>query len=428
MMIKFLYKDILLTTIICILYTLCIYIFNLDIIQIVALTILAVSIYNIYRTRKNRYLLLLNVIMLYFTYGIVMGEYLLQNNQPTFNNLRSFNGGEYYNRAVIMLFIFIVIYSIIIRNINYDISNNIKFKDNSIIFICIYILLIYIGVFCIDRVRSTSYSVNISSAYEYSYILFIFLCAYTNNERIKKYMVLILACIFIIQDFYYGGRITSIQIMITILSTLYIEKINLKQISIGMFIAIIIMNTISVYRVSYSIDSISLGNIIENLTQEMFVDDTATHAYGASITHIAGSEYFSIRDRINSFLGFILSIFLGGGSEITKLGNVTSLVHTVYTNVGGGIIFSHFYFWLGNMGLYIAPLIVGTMIIKLLKGKGQLSSLMLIGFITSMPRWYLYTPLALFRVVMFFIPIGYILCILAEKFLRGVSKIESITN
>ena len=124
-----------------------IWIFNIEGVNLLAIFILSISIYTIYKVRKNKYLLILNVVMLYFTYGIVVGEYLVGNKQPTFNDLRNFNNGQYYTIALVMLFIFILIYSIILNKKEYDEKFNIKFKSNNLIYLGLLVLLIYIGVF-----------------------------------------------------------------------------------------------------------------------------------------------------------------------------------------------------------------------------------------------------------------------------------------
>ena len=46
---------------------------------------------------------------------------------------------------------------------------------------------------------------------------------------------------------------------------------------------------------------------------------------------------------------------------------------------------------------------------KLFQSKKEIHRLMIIGIIATVPRWYLYTPLILFRAVIIFIPIGYMI-------------------
>lgn len=386
-----------------------IWIFNIEGVNLLAIFILSISIYTIYKVRKNKYLLILNVVMLYFTYGIVVGEYLVGNKQPTFNDLRNFNNGQYYTIALVMLFIFILIYSIILNKKEYDEKFNIKFKSNNLIYLGLLVLLIYIGVFEINRSVGDSYKVAVTSVYEYSYILFLFIILYSGNDKIKKIIIYTIASIFIIQDFYYGGRVTSIQITLVIVTTLFIDKVNMKNLLIGIFFVVILMSAISIYRLSYSLQNINLSDIIANLKEDLFVDSTAVYAYGSSITHIAGKDYFSLQECITSMIGFIVNIFFGSNSKLAKMGNVTKLVYPIYTNIGGGIIFSHFYFWMGWFGVILIPALISLLINKLFQSKKEIHRLMIIGIIATVPRWYLYTPLILFRAVIIFIPIGYMI-------------------
>lgn len=396
--------------------------------QIIAFLVLLVNVGIIYKSRRNSYSLLVGFLMLYFNYGIVVGEYLAKNKQPELNSIRMINNGYYYNLGIVMLLLFLVIYLVFIKVNDKSKYNAMYFKNNSIIFYSILIALVLICIFCVNRVRGYSYSVNISPIYEYSYILFIFLIRYSNNDGRKKIIIFLIASIFIIQDFYYGGRITSIQISLVIITGFYLNKINIKNLTIGVFIGIIIMSFVSSYRGSYSLDRASIMSVWENLKKDLFVDYTAIYAYNSSITHIAGGDFFNFGYKMKSFFGFIVSIFIGENSEIAKMGNVTRLVDPIYNNIGGGLIFSHFYFWLGWIGIVIGGIVISVILNKLIKGKHQISNLMLIGFIATMPRWYLYSPLAIFRSVFVFIPIAYVICIIIEGFFKGVRKNENITN
>ena len=80
--------------------------------------------------------------MLYFTYGIVVGEYLAQNYQPVFNSLRSIDDGKYYDMAIVMLLLFWVIYVSFTKFTNNDIENKLEFRENDLIFGGIYIILL----------------------------------------------------------------------------------------------------------------------------------------------------------------------------------------------------------------------------------------------------------------------------------------------
>lgn len=408
------YQNILFIMILSILSITFIWIFDFKNTQLLALGVLIINIYIVYKWRNNKYLLLLSLPMLYFTYGIVVGEYLAQNYQPVFNSLRSIDDGKYYDMAIVMLLLFWVIYVSFTKFTNNDIENKLEFRENDLIFGGIYIILLYICVFCINRVRGDSYSVQITTVYEYSYILFIFLILYSGSKKTKNILILILASIFIMQDFYYGGRITSIQILLVILAGLYRDKLNLRNMIMGLLIGVFVMSIISTYRNSYSLDNLSMTNIWKDLKDSLFVDATGVYAYGSSVTHIAGREYFSVSDKIKSLLGFIVNVFINSSSDLAKMGNVTNIVSPIYLNIGGGIIFSHFYFWLGWIGIILSGILTALIQNRLICGRTELANLMLIGFIATMPRWYLYTPLSLFRTVLFFIPIGYFLCCKAE--------------
>lgn len=301
----------------------------------------------------------------------------------------------------------------------------IKPKDNVVIFSVLVIALIFIGLFGIDRVHTSKYTVSISPIYEYSILLFLFAYYSSGNKPIRKLVILILMGMFIIQDFYYGGRITSMQIILVAISTIFYNRVTSKSALLITFVGIFVNSIVGVYRSNFTLEGFNLINFFITLRNRWFVFDTPVYAYYASATHVASVELInlSINERLGSLINFILSIFTGSESNS---GNVTRYVSENYfSNLGGGLLPTHFYFWLGYLGVIIAAVII-LLILRMISIRDkELYKLVTVVFISTIPRWFLYNPLRMFRMI-FFVCLLYPLFELGHKFLT--LSIKDVSN
>jgi hypothetical protein len=364
-----------------------------------SLSIIILNMIIVLKARKNIHLLIIILLIFYFNYSIIMGEYLAGNLKLKLNTLRFYNNGYYYKQGLFIMFIFISILALLIKSAS-KISVDFIRKRNNVIFFGLYILLIIIGIFFIDRSIGSSYSVQITPVYEYSFIIFIFLNYYSGKSKINEFLIIILALFFILQDFILGGRITSMQIILALAGTRYYKILNFKNILIGMILGVLLLTFVGAYRSSYTIEGLSIIGIFSAIKTDLFVQSTAVFAYAASITHIAASEIYSIHERLVSFLAFFIQIIIGSRNEFTNLGNVTGLARQHYLNYGGGLIFSHFFFWGSYFGVVVIGFIVSKIINKLIvnfDSNNDYFRVLSIIFISCVPRWYLYSPLEIFR-------------------------------
>lgn len=373
--------------------------FEIKVEKIYAILTLFLSFILLYKNRKNDELKILFFILLYFTYSIIMGEYLLGNLKLNFHGLQKYR--EYYLIGIKLLYLFVVILYL-------GIDKNIKkyklnvYKKNIILFNLIIAAILYIGTFKINRSNSSGYEVKILPMYEYVYLLFGYLGIYSNNEKKNKYIILALAFFIIIQDFIYGGRITSLQIVLVIFLLFYRKKITLRFIFLGSILGILIMNIVNNYRKAYNFSDTLIFDTLKETIKNGFINETAIYAYAASVTHIAASKLYESDFRMQSFFSFLRRIFNGGNWNGAEKALVTRISNQYFTNVGGGILPTHFYFWLGLVGAVCAFIFLTFIIRKIYYQKNQYFYLMMLFIVATSPRWYLYTPLNFFRGPIFF--------------------------
>lgn len=242
---------------------------------------------------------------------------------------------------------------------------------------------------------------RITPYYEYLTIIILFAIRYSGKIKYKINIIIILSLMLMIQDFLYGGRITSLQICFILMVTIFKEKINFKNLFKIFFIGIFLLSFIGAYREQYKFTNLLI--VINQLIKGGFAFDTPIYAYYSSATHVAASEILDNSIKINSLKEFLFNILFGNSDN---LGNITSYIskNLIY-NVGGGLIFSYFYFWLNYVGTIIIGIIVVIILNNITKFQSDLLDVMYIYLCISVPRWYLYTPLNIFRGTFIIIPI-----------------------
>ncbi|MFU7590433.1 hypothetical protein ACMX9J_16015 [Priestia sp. RMT2NF4] len=385
---------------------------------------LGFSILLLFKSRKNLPMFLVSFFILYCNYSVVMGEYFIGGSLGV--PLLQVKTIEHYGLNIRILLIFTSIVALLYksRNVKQN-SYSLVVKDNIAIFLGLLLILLYILAFGVNRADLSSYSVSITPLYEYSSILFLLAYYFSGNSKIRICILALLLVPYVLQDFYYGGRITSLQLILLFLVTVFLKRLSVKLVLVNGFIGIFLNSLVGAYRKSYSLDSLNIIDVFINIKDNLFVFDTPVFAYYSSATQIAASKVMSISDRLNSFEGFIGSIFAGESSS--EIGSVSRYVSTHYfMNVGGGFITSFFYLWLGLAGVILISLIVVFIFNKVGTGKNDYWRLVTVLIIFSTPRWYMYTPLSLIRPVLLF-SVLYLIVMLVHTMLVKIAGGKKLT-
>lgn len=362
--------------------------------KVCATLMLFFSLLFLYKSRKNLPLFLVAFFILYCNYSIAVGEYFVGGDLGA--PMIEVKTLEIYGLTVRALLLFISTVALFFKTKKVDFN---KFKvtpvDNIVAFYGLLLVLLGILLFGVKRGDLSSYTVSITPMYEYSSLLIFFAYYTSGRSPIRKALLTGLIIMFILQDFYYGGRITSLQLILLFLITILLKKLSVKLILIGGSVGIFINSFVDAYRQSYSLDSISAINVFNNMVDKLFVFNTPVYAFYASATHVAAEKYVSLQEKLYSFFDFFSSIFVGSSGGI---GDVTHYVSWNYFhNHGGGVVMSHFYFWFGWTGVIIAATIIVFILNRLGLSQNDFWKMIAITVIYSVPRWYLYTPLSLFR-------------------------------
>ena len=151
------------------------------------------------------------------------------------------------------------------------------------------------------------------------------------------------------------------------------------------------------------IDS-SISDVIQSMAKVAETGLTWDTAYSSWHTTLA---FYLFKDafRPNTlylFSQWVLSMFLGGSTVVDS--NLAELTHEYYLQYYGGVLPGFASFYLGVPGvvliaLYVSLLIRRVSYIAMPRGNksNDVSRLCALYFVTTVPRWFLYSPSPLFR-------------------------------
>ena len=260
---------------------------------------------------------------------------------------------------------------------------------------------------------------SVSAIYEYSILLFI--VGYYLFWRYKWYMIIstVLMMMFALQNVIYGERATALQELIIF----YVLFINKKQkpdfrkiIPLGIC-GVLVFTAVGMERANFSFSAEQIGKSIDALKKSGMTLDTAYAAYFCSLTFIKTEFILPQAERVQIFFNWLLSMVVGGG----MIGNcnVPVITRKYFVHYYGGVLpfYGHFHFgYFGAVAFSLIPAVYLNIIKRFNHSKGAFKCLLLYFVVTS-PRWYLYSPSPLIRgAILIFIV--YFVTIFADKILQ----------
>lgn len=369
-----------------------------------AITIIFCNFICVNNTKKNYFLLVIFLLITYFNYSILYANifFPLANSLYVINNLHT----SYFNISLnVLLFFNIGLFYILPKNIKptrtcYDCENG---YTNITLFFC-FLLLIYILIFEFDRGELGIGERNSGSPiYEYSIIIALIV---STKIRKKNWKILftIVFLLFAIQEMAYGGRVTALQYLLLIYLVFFSERYSIMSILPFAAIIMFIFTLVGTLRSEILQSNIEASYIWSSIIQGGFSLDTAYSAYFTSEMMTRLAENISINERLSLFYSFIESVFTGVGGVVRR--NLPSYVFNTYWHSFGGLCCHYMYFYLGYFGM-IFPLVFLKKYFSYINDHISISCNVkaMIGIYVTIttPRWYLYTPLGLFRGVIFVI-------------------------
>ena len=365
----------------------------------IALYLMVVSFFICYISRKNSLCLIISIFALYFNYSICFSSYLHIVKDTVFTSLSNSSVSN-YGIHVLLLFwlIFLLCINSDVELFNRErddwfwVSSNNYIASRFVVYM-INVLLIYILITGFVRPDKIGDRGSPTPLYEYSCIFIIIAYYYGNHHKDCKVITSVVLFLFAGQNFIYGGRISGLQLLAIFYVFCLSHKYMIVRLTPIIITAFILLSIIGENRGAWMYDEISFSNTFNNLKNRFFTLDTAYSSYYTSLTFLLVEGTTTAFSRLTFFLYFIKQVFLGGSS----LGeyDLTAYSHKYYVHYYGGVLPFYFHFYLGWVGVLCIAVFVVFLFnkaSKIKKSDSGLKKCIIVYYVCTIPRWYLYSP------------------------------------
>lgn len=360
-----------------------------------ATVILLLNVYMLVQSRKNMQTFLLGIILFYFNYSAIINYYYF--GESSVLSFSQCNTTEYKGISIICLYIFSVIFFLCVDWDKIEVKE-LASQDvmNQFVFFCLVAVLILIWYMHLNRGElGNRYQVFNKAIFEYSYILFLFALYFSKQNKLRIAILTILLVLFVLQDGYYGGRISSLEFILVFYFIFYYKYFKPKTIFMIILGAIFLFSIVSLYRISYSVNGLSVNTIIQYITNSRFSLDSASNSYYSTLCAVKGYDSIDVLSRLDNFMGFIVDTMLGSADSYQLLPALLGS-YGIY-NIGGCWLTGYIYFWFGIFGVLLFS-IGFTMFFKWCINSNKIyGKFIFMTILITIPRWYLYTLSAFFR-------------------------------
>lgn len=385
--------------------------------NIAALFVLLISIYLVYAYRNNIMLFIIYFALLFFNYSIIIPVYFQTADVFLFRAIK--NDMIYGIGIYILLFFMLLLLLFKKNNINESKLNTLDLFENNVhknILIVILILGI-LGIIILALILNINvFGYNIGALYEYSILFFILGYFYSGKNSYWKIVLTFILLLYTLITFVDGDRVSVLQMIIASFLLLFHDKVNYKSLLPFILLGILLMTWLGLYSDNIDIKTLTLPQTINFLKERSFSLDTAYAAYYASLTFVIVKGIVPFSTEITLFGKFLYSLILGG----SMAGDFSLPEYTkqYVFHYGGGVLPMYFYFYLGWAGIIIPAALISAFsrrIQNLNKDSSNYSKLLSIYIVSTVPRWYLYSPTSLTRGVLLFTIVYYIFYFIHKK-------------
>ncbi|MFS0562942.1 hypothetical protein AB1K91_19680 [Terribacillus sp. 179-K 1B1 HS] len=233
----------------------------------------------------------------------------------------------------------------------------------------------------------------LSLTFEYIFIFVIIYKIYSKDNLINKIIVHTMLIGIGIKTLMTSGRIEVVEALVLLFIFYYEKRVRSFLIIIGSILLNILLEFISIFRT---------GGDVSWSTSKFFFDrsnpPTLILGNEGDVTQSSMAMIGVIKDlivdssiRFNSFTDMLISQFIPLGGIESFNPNVARYIQEITVTLGGGFIYSQWYFWLGISGVIICCILINY-IIKIAYLSRNVTSLtiMAIYSLALFVRWYAY--------------------------------------
>ncbi|MBM6949112.1 hypothetical protein [Mordavella massiliensis] len=279
--------------------------------------------------------------------------------------------------------------------------------------ILLYVILIY--SFISQSYSFGKYESVTNPIFEYSLIILCFTWYYSKEMKWIDYGIWIYFFGFSINFLRIGDR-SSVYMLVVLMAICYFYKlINVRTIGLVILVGIPITNFIAIFR-DHLFSSFS-DIIIQLVTRGLYVDTVSWAYYGSLAISMLYERVGSHLELIVGFWGRVIGI----ESQYSSLAIYARTNYSDLYNLGGGIYSSFFYAFGGYISVIIGAVILGIIIRKIMMSHRKYLPFKVL-LIVYVFRWYLYDMTTLYRGVLIFVSLVYLVCLTIEQTVRHKIK------
>lgn len=363
----------------------------------VGMLVVATLMQGFFYYRNNAYFGPLILALLYLVYSAVIGRYLIYSNIP-FNDIVGYENDW---NALFIIYIFSVSLLVLLERSRCSISINSCCDSNVAKFISLFSLGVgvLLQVFFLDTEDILSGDrAGYSPLYEYSVVFFIIALYYSNGQsRVLSSLVLFVCFVAVARDFYYGHRVTGLQLLLSAYA-FYGIRYYRSWLLVSVFVlALFVLNYLAVYRVRFDAGIDSFFESAWILLSEYYMSsDTAIYAYVASLTFLNVQDLLSY-DAMASSVDFSLSLLLPGGYGTT----LYELSKKYFEHQNGGLLPIYIFFYYGYLGLLSIVFLIVFYLSALARNiQSDVRVVVFVYVFATAPRWLVYAPTQLIKGVL----------------------------
>lgn len=244
-----------------------------------------------------------------------------------------------------------------------------------------------------------------SSVFEYSIIFITCALIYARKSN-ERFLVYFICFIFVIKDLLYGGRISTVMLLISIFLIRFFNNLKFKHVLLAVAFGYIFLNFWGYFRSGVDSSGFTLSK----------KDGNASFVFYASMRlhYMIDIGALTLEDRLKSLVYFFMSIFVPS-NFLPGLANLSSYKQNLYYSGGGGLISTFSYCWGWAAGVGFFALWVVKVVNSFFYSNSVYWKYYALLVIVSTPRWFAYYPIQIFKFALYGVLIFYILNSLIPK-------------
>lgn len=338
----------------------------------------------------------------YYVKGIRTAGYL------DFDNLK------YYMRVLYVhhFFLWITLFFIAPIKHTYSIKKRLTLKKNPVVFWSTQLLLILFPL-----LGSRGAGLGGLALFEYGIIFILIGYKFSKGIYKREKILIITSLYYCLFSVLMGGRIETLQVILLLSIIIFdLSKLNYSHILPFIFIGFYTMLLLGQIRNNLAqvnplqVLSSPLEERIIRLEGKQIIYSHHGDVYYASARMIGLIDIgeLSTRQRIESFIGNVFSIFLPSKFLPAHV-NLGSYKQYKYGSGGGGLFSIYFFSFLGYLGVILSAFWISYLINQIRKSQNQFFLLYVVLVLSTYPRWWAYNPITMFKLCFWIIPIYFLL-------------------